>query len=709
MRQNYKIIEGSEILGGNLRLPRAISIYKAACSHKQAKVIACRRKADLTEIIILRLMRLDIPDMPEYPIMACENVAICCKKDDLFAPEVYALRKDFPLGLPHSNVLPFSRPVSLCVSDVPFQDIRPQFNAFDFINYIIRWFNLNSLGELHEKDRPLEIFFQTNHFCGLVNEPSSIKCFGKYVKQTKVTSTLEFVEKRNATHYVFLIGTTSEISNSLPFLPQTIGELNSLITDEGRAFLDTLIDSIWKTDKKSDLPFIIVLGVQNRDDNHRRTDWAILKTDVSIRDIITQKKRSIFDDVAFMSFFSSIPVTVELLLDNPRKEINASQNGKVKLFRKVACIGTGTIGSNIIDHIVREGIADEVCVVDFDILGPHNISRHILPACDIMKSKVKSLKRFYSGIANQKFTAIDNNYLNLNDSNLKLLYADTDLIIDASTSIAVERVLALSEKSKPIRKCTVYLNPKGTDLVLMMEDKVGRQRLDLLEMSYYYNLITKDVLALHLDTSEQRRTNCFSCRSESNIMDYDNIGMLASVASQQIQKASQQPNCQLNIWKVDKEDSTISKISMDILSWDKQIVDSVSVYCSTQLIDEIGTLRKADLTRETGGCLFGCYDKDAKNIYIFYQHHAPSDSKCSYNYFERGCNGMLNVLEQISKKTYHQVRYLGEWHSHPNANCSPSSLDKEQLAKMSEQMSDEDLPFVQLIMGTNGIYLNAIM
>lgn len=38
-----------------------------------------------------------------------------------------------------------------------------------------------------------------------------------------------------------------------------------------------------------------------------------------------------------------------------------------------------------------------------------------------------------------------------------------------------------------------------------------------------------------------------------------------------------------------------------------------------------------------------------------------------------------------------------------------SSLDKEQFTKMSEQMSDEDLPFVQLIMGTNGIYLNAIM
>lgn len=34
--KNYKIIEGSEVRGSDLRLPRAISIYRAALVHKQA-------------------------------------------------------------------------------------------------------------------------------------------------------------------------------------------------------------------------------------------------------------------------------------------------------------------------------------------------------------------------------------------------------------------------------------------------------------------------------------------------------------------------------------------------------------------------------------------------------------------------------------------------------------------------------------------------
>lgn len=162
--KHYKIIEGSEVRGSDLRLPRAISIYRAALAHKQATVKSCRRKSDGSEVIIMELSRLEIPDEPEFPIHVKEDIAVRCLKEDLNMPEVYAIRKDFPIGLPHSNAMPFAHPVSLCISDVLFADIKPQFNAFDFINLIIRWFNLNSIGELHEKDRPLEVFSNITTF-----------------------------------------------------------------------------------------------------------------------------------------------------------------------------------------------------------------------------------------------------------------------------------------------------------------------------------------------------------------------------------------------------------------------------------------------------------------------------------------------------------------------------------------------------------------
>ena len=78
------------------------------------------------------LTHLEIPDEPFYKIYDEEKVAIVCHPEDIDMPEVYALRKDFPTELPHSNAKPFARPVSLCISDVAFADIRPQFNAHDF-------------------------------------------------------------------------------------------------------------------------------------------------------------------------------------------------------------------------------------------------------------------------------------------------------------------------------------------------------------------------------------------------------------------------------------------------------------------------------------------------------------------------------------------------------------------------------------------------
>lgn len=369
MGSNYKIVEGSEIQGNSLRLPRAISIYKAAKRHEQVRIISCKRKSDFSEVIIIRLSHLNIPDLPDFPIQPCEDVAIRCLKEDLDLPEVYAIRKDFPTGLPHSNIRQYERPVSLCVSDVYFSDIRPQFNAFDFINSIIRWFNLNSIGELHEKDRPLEVFFQYHDFCGMVNSFSSIAPYGVYNKKTEHTSTLKFVGKAKANSDICLVVLKSIVSKNLAFLPKNIGELNTLETIEGKTIIETIIDFARKTDGKSERSLLLMLAIQQKNaapTSEDKIDLAIVKLGKCIHEIENNRKKACDRDT-FNAWLSSLPIKVEMLLENPCREINASQNGKEKQYSQVTFIGTGTLGSNIIDHFVRAGISNRICIVDFDI------------------------------------------------------------------------------------------------------------------------------------------------------------------------------------------------------------------------------------------------------------------------------------------------------------------------------------------------------
>lgn len=709
MRQNYKIIEGSEVRGSDLRLPRAISIYRAALAHKQATIKSCRRKSDGSEVIIMELSRLEIPDEPEFSIHVKEDIAIRCLKEDLNMPEVYAIRKDFPIGLPHSNAMSFAHPVSLCISDVLFADIKPQFNAFDFINLIIRWFNLNSIGELHEKDRPLEVFFQYHNFCGLLNGLPEIPPFyGLYKKSEPQVSTLEFVDKNKANYNIFKIITAMNISKNLAYLPKTVGELSSIISSSGKTIPNELLDAICNTSGKSTLPFsifLIVLLKREGDEDLEKCDLAHIRTMVPVCDVV-QRKRDLKENY-FATWFYSIPIEIDMLIEPPSRLVNSMQNGKEKMCNCMTFIGTGTLGSNVIDHFVREGIVSNIKIVDYDFYHSHNVSRHVLPPKDIMQLKAKAIKRHYTGIDEVKIYPINKNALSLQAHEMEYAFVNTDLIIDVSTSIAVERMLADKQEYKGVRKCCAFLNPKGSDIVLFMEDNLQIQRLDLLEMSYLYNILTSNELSKHLDTSEQRRTNNFSCRSESNILDYDNIVMLSSVVSQQIQKAYRSTESFLGIWGVDQENSTINKYELKTLSWKNKIVGDITIWYSMELIKEMEKQKNKDTSQETGGCLFGCYDRTSSSIYIFFEHPAPMDSKCAQTFFERGCQGLSQIVKSIDERTFHQVRYLGEWHSHPYGSSCPSQTDKKQFEEMSSLLRQEDLPFVQLICGENDIYINA--
>ena len=101
--KGYNIIKGTEIRGSRLRLPRAIAIHRTAQFNPDLKIKECRVNSNGDEIIIMSFRALSIPDEPVYPILKEEDVAIKCSKDDLALPSVFALRKDFPVGLPHSN------------------------------------------------------------------------------------------------------------------------------------------------------------------------------------------------------------------------------------------------------------------------------------------------------------------------------------------------------------------------------------------------------------------------------------------------------------------------------------------------------------------------------------------------------------------------------------------------------------------------------
>lgn len=705
---NNKVIKGSEVRGEQLRLPRARSIYMAALRHPLVEDVTCRINGNGDEIVLMKLIQLEVPDEPVKDIHDEEDVAIVCHKEDVLIPEVYALRKDFPTELPHSNAKPYSHPVSLCVSDVTFADIRPQFNAYDFIGLIRRWLSQNSINQLHESNRPLEVFFGFHEACCVMNERVDANPYVRYSKKTKLSSTLEFVEKGHATHYLVSLPTERVYTSNFARIPQTMGDLQSVQSTADLTLTDSLQIVLFKSVAgKAALPLVLMVYITQLSKDNKKTshNLFLIKTNYTPREIV-QKKVTLSDN-AFEQWFFALPVEAVLLDLMTSRDGNAINNGIKESFIKTGVIGTGALGSAVIDHFVREGCSEEVVIVDFDILLPHNISRHTLTTDKVMTSKVRSIKEGYRGIHFQKITAIDGNIFTLTPHDRDRLYKGTELIIDVSTSIAVERLLA--REDKPLRRCTSFLNPKGDDVVLLMEDKSRIHRLDLLEMDYYRSMIVDERFAYHLERTETIQTNTFSCRSESMILNYENVRVLSAIVSNQIRKYFKEKKACLNLWHFDAEDGIVSSFPMAIAEWHCEIINGVQVYISSEVEKEIHSQAERSVDKETGGCLFGSYDRDYNSIYVYYMVPAPEDSIHTPVSFVRGFKGLTTEYERITSLTYHQVRYIGEWHSHPNMRNTPSGADNKQFDELWAEQQSQDLPFVQMIHGNNGLYVRAAM
>jgi integrative and conjugative element protein (TIGR02256 family) len=109
-------------------------------------------------------------------------------------------------------------------------------------------------------------------------------------------------------------------------------------------------------------------------------------------------------------------------------------------------------------------------------------------------------------------------------------------------------------------------------------------------------------------------------------------------------------------------------------------------------------MREARVPLETGGILFGLVDIPAKRIHLVHASPAPPDSIEKLSEFVRGVEGVEELIESVRQRTAGQVRYVGEWHSHPpRASARPSATDGRQIDWLAALMGMDSMPALMLI------------
>ena len=661
----------------------------------------------------------EVVGLPQYrliPVRNIEPITIYISNEETLP--IVTVRDDFPI-VPHLNVHEDNVRKSLCYSDLGYHEIRHKLNGRFLLTCIENWFRKTSMNQLHRPDQPLEPFFPYVNNVIVWNGQLGKPYFDKYIVEDREFGKLMYQSSDGNYFAVFSLPVPPDFSNLIHNMPQTLLELLCSFKN-----YDTIIT--WLTDLLSIVRFPKIYNKYFRQERNsllackvliniaipkQRTDRAPIETfdlrsfviDKSLKDILTDYGLSLNGSKLEPSKHTggngaNIAITpfIVHLAQSKLKCRCANLVDEADGEKHFSLVGVGAIGSHILNNCLRSGYG-KWTIIDHDYFWPHNIARHVLTSNDIGYSKVKSLEKVASHIQyDSDLVAIASDVFG-KDNSVIVAFGQSDIILDASASIAVERHLALDVQSDA-RRISCFLNPKGTATIMLLESVDRSARLDLLEMQYYRELLKNEKYSDHMSLPE---TMVYSgtCRSISSRISQDNISLSAALCCKAIKLHTSNTNGEIIIWT--HATDSVEKESFMADKWITHEQGGWKIELSLSLLGEMRTDREKALPNETGGVLIGAYDIARKRIYVVYQVRAPEDSISSPTSFIRGCANLPERLKYIHETTLDNLTYIGEWHSHPSVNTQRSADDVKLHKAIVGYNRENCLPGCMMILGTD--------
>jgi hypothetical protein len=689
-----------------------------------AVLVAVRQNASQTTVHVD--IEVERPQVLAHDIKATEPIGVVFPTSG-GAPRVFALREDFP-DTPHQNERPADKPASLCIDDRTWQEARLTYTSMDLARRIQLWLANAAKGELHDRSLPPEPLFYP--------APMSILLPAAALGPEGHRQSLSGYIRRDNESLIIaeaagIAGTRPGILTILQYraspqklarirhAPSTLAELAGELENLDVNLLDDLKAQLrtWGGSSKHDtrlssyLVFLITFPVLDERDAESLNRRAFVSVE-SAGDV--GEKLGLFfkekpSSKALPTYLPAVgleakpdsiiiqPAGIHLAFE---REIAREIAGHSATdTRRVLLVGAGSIGSNIAVNLAREGRFSWT-VVDNDALLPHNLARHALLHPDVGAPKAVVLAEHLSALLGEPCQGVIADIIAPGPKQQECVdkaLAGAEVIIDASASVAVSR--HLSDLQTPGRRICAFFNPAGTSAVVLSEPVDRSVTLHDLEAQYFRMLLTDKKLTKHLQPPPAGVSYSGSCRSLTNRIPATRATVLAALASRGIVDCLGHEHGSIAVWTLD-DTGRVAHVCRRA-SAVHRLEHRWKVTCGADLHQ----LRKKGLPAETGGVLMGIVDSSRRTIHLAYAMPAPEDSNASTTGFERGVAGLLKSVTDVAESTMYQLRYVGEWHSHPSrASVRPSSTDLQQVVWLAREMSDEGFPAIMVISGERKRY-----
>jgi Prokaryotic E2 family A/ThiF family/Prokaryotic homologs of the JAB domain len=657
-----------------------------------------------------------------YPIRAREPIGVLFSSPQV-RPAVLALRSDFPHTM-HQNGVPEGMPFSLCVDDRPWTEARLTYTPTEFSRLIQLWLAKAARGELHDPAQPPDpLFYGADTALVLPRSVFEAGCatseFAGFVRADNQGLVFAIPTKQAAPGGIALtvmaFALPPQIMTSIRRLPRTLESLAAELAPTGLKLLDEIKERLktW-TGISGDgarrmagrLAIVVGLPVTTEGGRGAEDFRAFITTNTAGEiGVLLGVLHANAVGKGYVRAFPETPIAGASLPVAPAqvhfafdRDLAASIAGVAAADRrKVVMIGAGSLGSQLAMDLAREG-AFQWTVVDGDALLPHNMARHALLVDEIGAPKASALARQISALLNEAQSAIVADVLAPNVDQQKSLdaaFAAASIIIDASASVGVAR--HLSDLPFAARRVCAFFNPSGTAVVLLMEDARRNITLRDLEAQYHRLVLTEPSLAEHLDVAQGGVRYSGSCRSLTNRIPATRAALLSALAARGIADSLLSDDAKVMVCTI----GTDGSVSVVRRSGEPVTRAEIGAWCVNYdrgFLDQLSALRDEPLPNETGGAIVGIADFSRNSLHLAHALAQPEDSLGSPTRFERGVVGLAQSIDEVARQSMHQVRYLGEWHSHPRyASARPSDTDIAQLAYLGSELAVDGLPGLMAI------------
>jgi hypothetical protein len=717
-----------------LQIDKAIDFYRTIEKGNYCNPIHCERMKNGDELVYFDI-HPEIGQKPLVDIRYIERIAVQFDKSDSITPWVFALREDFPLVM-HLNAMGFEKPRCLCLYEKPYSDLKYSWTSISFLERIREWLTLTSEENLHQHDQPLEPFF-INNFGSIIiphNYTSGDQLFINrglsFNDKIFLHTTLDQNASNNDTNFLILqIESKPTLHGFIRTSPVTFSDLFTLLCDLGidfvqnnlKPFLDEFNLNIQSEFLEHKLIILLYIPKMRYDGDLDYTyELCAFVVNSGIKDIAIASRILVEEGGLLAPPFPAEPFNSQdaskILVGNLNTYFTLNKSA-ASIFSglandniKIGLIGAGALGSQIFSILTRMGYGIWK-ILDDDVLLPHNLVRHDLGPLHVGSSKAQMLSFSGNRLLDdfEHSAGLHENYLKpRNSKDIIEFFADVDLIIDASASIPVSRKLSDDDNLKS-RRISAFMNPNGTDLVMLIEPRDRSIKLAHLEMQYYRLIWRSEGLCGHLLINGESVRFSTSCRDLTSTIKQFDVVSLAGTCAKMITKVINEDKGQISVW-VGDDSGSLSRITIPASPIFIHNSDKWSVVFDEYTLSLLRKARSTKLPNETGGVLIGAVDQLTNTVYVVDSILSPPDSKeYPYSYY-RGIDGLEDELLKLSACTANNLYYIGEWHSHPD-NCSVNRSDDDMILFnwIADHLGGIGLPPLMVIVGDKdllGIYVN---